>query len=83
MVSLTIDFCFSYFINFFNLQGLEYVVEIQLVDSERRGSWYSCRLCERSFQSKDLVTNTTENIIHHLGLASHKLNYLVSFICKI
>lgn len=56
--------------------GLEYVVEIQLVDSERRGSWYSCRLCERSFQSKDLVTNTTENIIHHLGLASHKLNYL-------
>jgi len=60
--------------------GLEYIVEIQHVDHERQRTWYSCRLCDRSYQSKDSVTSTTENIIQHLGMASHKLNYLVSLV---
>ena len=58
--------------------GLGYVVEIQHVDHDKRGSWYSCRLCEAMFQSKDGSASCIDSMRHHLTLASHKLNYLVS-----
>lgn len=57
--------------------GLEYVVEIQHVDHDKRGSWYSCRLCEAMFQSKDGSASCIDSMRHHLTLASHKLNYLL------
>ena len=59
------------------ISGLEYVVEIQHVAHDKRGSWYSCRLCDVMFQSKDGSASCIDNMRQHLTLASHKLNYLV------